>query len=131
MAKSVKKGPRAANGTDKYIGERIREARNASGLSQEDLGKTLSVSFQQVQKYEKGVNRVSVGRIQQIASATAKPVSFFLSTSDDPRTKADPNITRLLTSKEGYQLAVGWFAASPAARKCMLDTLKQFVKEGA
>ena len=130
MAKK-KSNQRSSTSADVYIGERIREARMSRRLSQSELGDALKVSFQQVQKYEKGVNRVSLTRIQQVAEATGKPVAFFIANSNESYANADPNITRLLTSREGYELAVGWFAASPAARKVMLSTLKQFVKEGA
>jgi transcriptional regulator with XRE-family HTH domain len=122
---------RSAGSGDAYTGARIREARIAGKISQDELGKALGVSFQQVQKYEKGVNRVSVGRIQQIATKLNKPVSFFLADSGDVHSKADPSITKLLTSRDGYELASAWFAASVPARKVMLETLRLFAKEGA
>jgi len=122
---------RSAGKPDIELGKRIRLRRVEQKISQAELGDKLGVSFQQVQKYEKGVNRVSLTRIQQVAQATGKPVAFFIANSNESYANADPNITRLLTSREGYELAVGWFAASPAARKVMLSTLKQFVKEGA
>jgi transcriptional regulator with XRE-family HTH domain len=59
------------------MGARIRLRRNEVGLSQEDLGKKLGVSFQQVQKYEKGTNRVGAARIEQIAKHLGVPVTFF------------------------------------------------------
>lgn len=130
MAKSVRKNIRSATSGDTFVGERIREGRIAAKMTQEDLGKALGVTFQQVQKYEKGKNRVAVTRIQQIAEKLGKPVSFFLADANNAYGKADPNILRLLTSKEGYDLARDWFAAPPAARKLMSETLRLLTKEG-
>lgn len=62
-------GPRANTPTDREIGLRIRAIRTDLGISQDDLGKALKVSFQQIQKYEKGVNRISASRIIQISHA--------------------------------------------------------------
>lgn len=69
--------PKSATETDRTIGGRIAALRVAQGLSQTDLGQAIGVSFQQVQKYEKGVNRVGAARLQQIASALDVPVTFF------------------------------------------------------
>jgi transcriptional regulator with XRE-family HTH domain len=67
--KKKKVTPRAATGVDAYIGSRMRERRNELGLSQMALGEQLGVSFQQVQKYESGVNRVRAARLCEICSA--------------------------------------------------------------
>jgi transcriptional regulator with XRE-family HTH domain len=65
-AKPKKVAPRAATAIDAYIGARMRERRLTLNMSQDQLGKELGVSFQQVQKYEKGVNRVSASRLFEI-----------------------------------------------------------------
>lgn len=65
------------NPTDIYVGQRIRFARNIEGMSQEALASILGITFQQVQKYEKGTNRVSASRLQHIANTFGVPVSFF------------------------------------------------------
>src|SRR5262249_2635808 len=59
------------------VGRRIRAQRLSKGLSQTDLGRKLGVSFQQVQKYEKGFNRVGAGRLQAIAEILEVPITFF------------------------------------------------------
>jgi transcriptional regulator with XRE-family HTH domain len=64
---------------DHEIGRRIKLRRLEIGMSQESLGQGLALTFQQVQKYEKGVNRVSSGRLQQIAKILNVPVTFFFS----------------------------------------------------
>ena len=68
-AKRKSASPRSSNAIDKFIGARMRERRQALGISQTDLGKTLGVSFQQIQKYESGRNRVSAGRLFDICKA--------------------------------------------------------------
>ena len=65
-SKAKKASPRSINAVDIYIGARIRERRLALNLSQAGLGEVLSVSFQQVQKYEGGKNRVSAARLFEI-----------------------------------------------------------------
>jgi len=75
--------PRAAGKHDLELGKRIRLRRVEIGLSQDDLGRSLGVSFQQIQKYEKGVNRVSSARISEIAKALDVPIAFFYSEKDN------------------------------------------------
>jgi transcriptional regulator with XRE-family HTH domain len=62
---------------DKYIGERIFSLRLAQGLSRQQLAQVIGVTHQQLQKYEKGTNRISVGRLVMIAKALSKDVSYF------------------------------------------------------
>ncbi|WP_425277472.1 helix-turn-helix domain-containing protein, partial [Bartonella queenslandensis] len=72
------------------IGKRIRHRRISMGLSQKELGSHLGVSFQQIQKYEKGLNRVSAGRLQEIANRLEVPITFFyadISKKEDLPTK--------------------------------------------
>jgi transcriptional regulator with XRE-family HTH domain len=70
---------RSGHPHDKAIGARVRTLRLQRGLSQSELGKALRVTFQQIQKYEKGANRISAGRLQQIADVLKVPVTFFYS----------------------------------------------------
>ncbi len=70
----VKKVP---NPTDKYVGSRVRMRRMMLGMSQEKLGDALGLTFQQVQKYEKGTNRIGASRLQHISNILQVPVSFF------------------------------------------------------
>src|SRR5512144_816471 len=70
----VKKAP---NPIDKHVGSRVRMRRMMLSMSQEKLGDALGLTFQQVQKYEKGTNRIGASRLQQIAHILQVPVSFF------------------------------------------------------
>src|SRR5881275_2230640 len=71
---SVKKAP---NHVDRHVGSRVRLRRMLLGLSQEKLGEALGLTFQQVQKYEKGTNRIGASRLQQIAQILQVPVAFL------------------------------------------------------
>ena len=70
-------GTKAPNPIDKYVGSRVRMRRIMLGMSQEKLGEALGLTFQQIQKYEKGTNRVGASRIQQISEILQVPVSFL------------------------------------------------------
>jgi transcriptional regulator with XRE-family HTH domain len=70
----TKKSP---NPIDKHVGSRVRMRRMMINMSQEKLGERLGITFQQIQKYEKGTNRIGASRLQQIAVVLGVPVSFF------------------------------------------------------
>lgn len=66
-----------ANPIDVHVGKRIRVRRTILGMSQETLADALGITFQQVQKYEKGINRVSASRLYEISQVLGAPISFF------------------------------------------------------
>jgi transcriptional regulator with XRE-family HTH domain len=68
---------KAPNPIDKHVGSRVRMRRMMLGMSQEKLGDALALTFQQVQKYEKGTNRIGASRLQQISHILQVPVAFF------------------------------------------------------
>ena len=72
---------KAPNPVDKYVGSRVRMRRIMLGMSQEKLGEALGLTFQQVQKYEKGVNRIGASRLQQICAALDCGVTDLLGSS--------------------------------------------------
>jgi transcriptional regulator with XRE-family HTH domain len=65
------------NPIDQHVGARVRMQRTLAGLSQEKLGDGLGITFQQIQKYEKGTNRIGASRLQDIARILGVPVNFF------------------------------------------------------
>jgi transcriptional regulator with XRE-family HTH domain len=77
----IKKVP---NPIDKHVGSRVRMRRMMLGMSQEKLGDALGLTFQQVQKYEKGSNRIGASRLQQISLILQVPVSFFFEGAPSP-----------------------------------------------
>src|SRR3954465_5774450 len=78
---------RRANPVDVHVGSRVRLRRMLLGMSQEKLGEHLGLTFQQVQKYEKGSNRVSASKLYQMAQVLGVPVQFFY--EDLPGSRAD------------------------------------------
>jgi transcriptional regulator with XRE-family HTH domain len=68
---------KAPNPIDRHVGSRVRMRRMLVGMSQEKLGDALGLTFQQVQKYEKGSNRIGASRLQQISTVLGVPVEFF------------------------------------------------------
>jgi transcriptional regulator with XRE-family HTH domain len=95
---------------DVQVSIRIRTARLAHGVSQQKLAEALGVTFQQVQKYEKGTNRVTVGKLHAIANALGVPMSYFFDNFDiDPSTNLPEttvqSINAALKTKEGIRVA--------------------------
>lgn len=95
------KKPRASSEADVALGTKIRVRRIEKGMSQEALASLLGVSFQQVQKYEKGVNRVSAVRLQEIANALGESADYFTGVND---TKQTTQFTALLTDAPTQRL---------------------------
>ena len=102
------------NPIDIHVGSRIRLRRTMLGMSQEKLGESLGITFQQIQKYEKGTNRVGASRLQNISSILNVPVSFFFedapgeSSSSGSSGLAEASssnyVVDFLSSSEGLQL---------------------------
>jgi transcriptional regulator with XRE-family HTH domain len=80
---------RSGDPRDAEIGRRIRALRLERGLSQTELGNLLGVTFQQIQKYEKGANRVAAGRLQRVAEALDVPITFFYAGSTTEQGNSD------------------------------------------
>lgn len=108
--------------TDKHVGSRVRMRRLMLGMSQEKLGDALGVTFQQVQKYEKGVNRISASRLQQIAHILQVPVTFFFeggpATNDKPtgqQSAPSPSyVSAFLATADGIALVKAFIALKDA-----------------
>jgi transcriptional regulator with XRE-family HTH domain len=83
------KNVKSPDQVDVQVGQRIRVQRLAIGISQTTLANALGVTFQQVQKYEQGVNRVGAGRLTKIATALRVPVTNLLGVDDNPRQGQD------------------------------------------
>jgi transcriptional regulator with XRE-family HTH domain len=75
---------KAPNPIDRHVGSRVRMRRMMLSMSQEKLGDALGLTFQQVQKYEKGTNRIGASRLQQISDILKVPVSFFFEGAPGP-----------------------------------------------
>jgi transcriptional regulator with XRE-family HTH domain len=102
------------NPIDRHVGARIRMQRIVRGMSQTKMGNAVGVTFQQVQKYEKGVNRVGASRLQQIASVLKVPPDFFF---DGASAKAVTNASMETTLTEGFISSRDGVALSKAFTK--------------
>ena len=108
------------NPTDQYVGGRVRMRRLMLEMSQEKLGHGLGLTFQQVQKYEKGTNRISASRLQNISQILQVPVSFFFEGAPTiPGTPvgkgAAPSptyVTNFLASADGLALTKAFMSIS-------------------
>ena len=99
------------NPIDKYVGSRIRMRRLMLSMSQEKLADALGLTFQQVQKYEKGTNRVGASRLQAISNALEVPVSFFFDGAPGVRGAAavgNDFTQAFLATRDGLALARLW-----------------------
>jgi len=120
------------NPVDIHVGGRIRLRRTMLGMSQEKLGDSLGITFQQIQKYEKGTNRVGASRLQNISSVLNVPISFFfedLQGVENPTGLEEPNSTTyvvdFLSSSEGLELNRSFVAISdPKVRRKIIELVK-------
>ncbi|MGH7120415.1 MAG: helix-turn-helix domain-containing protein, partial [Acetobacteraceae bacterium] len=81
-----------ASPIDAHVGSRIRLRRTLLGLSQERLGDAIGLTFQQVQKYERGINRVGASRLFDLARVLDVPISFFFDDMPEPLGSSAPNL---------------------------------------
>lgn len=122
-----------SNSVDAFVGARIRVRRQSKGLSQEKLGAATGVTFQQQQKRENGVNRVSAGTLFHIAAALQTPISFFFPEGSPAADGEDP-VTTALSTKEGADLMVAFSRlTTPEARRHVVNLVASFAQivEGA
>ncbi|SOC44667.1 transcriptional regulator with XRE-family HTH domain [Rhizobium subbaraonis] len=103
--------PKQPNPIDVQVGEKIRMRRRLLGISQETLGTALGVTFQQVQKYEKGTNRVSASRLQNVAEILGVSPSYFFSGEGEPGDRESASATEIadfVSSREGLDLNIAY-----------------------
>ncbi len=126
------------NPIDIHVGSRVRLRRTMMSMSQEKLGKALGITFQQIQKYEKGMNRIGASKMQQISSALNVPVAFFF--EDAPvqagavtgmaEASSTSYVVDFLSSSEGIQLNRAFVRiTNPAVRKKVVELVKTLAEE--
>ncbi|MGO4706637.1 helix-turn-helix domain-containing protein [Microvirga sp. 2MCAF38] len=116
------KSPSAA---DRRIGQRVRLRRTAIGLSQEKLAQALGITFQQVQKYERGTNRIGASRLQEIARTLNVPVASFY----DAEAQAEGSLTAVLDTPESLPLLQAFTTiARPDLRRQALEIVRVLAK---
>jgi transcriptional regulator with XRE-family HTH domain len=132
-------GARGPNPIDIHVGRRVRQRRKAMGVTQERLADDLGLTFQQVQKYERGANRISASKLYEIAAALQTGTAYFFEGLADPASAksgegVDPESERFvnafLMSAEGLELAELFTRlASPRLRRRIVDLVRSMVEE--
>ena len=131
---------KAPNPVDKYVGSRVRMRRIMLGMSQEKLGEALGLTFQQIQKYEKGTNRVGASRIQQISEILQVPVSFLFEggpsttlAAAGPEEGTSPTyVSDFLATSEGLALTRAFTRiADTKLRRSIVDLVEQIAAREA
>ena len=103
-----------------HVGKRIRHRRWMIGMTQQQLAEKVGIKFQQIQKYETGMNRVSASRLWDIAQAVEVPVSFFFEGLDDGHLH-DAVEGDILADKEALQLVRAYYAMPEAQRRQIFE----------
>ena len=135
--------PKRANSIDVHVGGRVRLRRMLLGMSQEKLGDSLGVTFQQVQKYEKGTNRIYASRLYQLAGILDVPITFFFeelisAPAVDPALNGfaenagngEAEIMGFLNSREGVQLNRAFTQIEdPKVRRSIIDLVRSLAND--
>ena len=113
---------------DRYVGDRVRAERIKLGWSQSDLGKAIGVTFQQIQKYERGTNRVSASMLVRTAKALGVPVADFFPPAE---MELKPSERVELKAVKGGAALTGYFMAMDGGRRSLLVQIaKEFAAQG-
>jgi transcriptional regulator with XRE-family HTH domain len=135
------KGSRRPNPIDVHVGSRVRFRRMLLGMSQERLGEKLGLTFQQIQKYEKGINRIGASRLFDLAQVLGVPVQFFYEEAPaaEPsqlvpdgfaERSADNSIVEFLRSRDGLELNKAFVRISDAkARRAIVDLVRSLAND--
>lgn len=130
------KGSRRPNPIDVHVGSRVRLQRMLRGISQEKLGEKLGLTFQQIQKYEKGVNRIGASRLFDLANVLGVPIQFFYDEAPVAESRtvaqagfaerpADAYVFEFLNTREGLELNRAFARISdPKTRRAILDLVR-------
>ena len=118
---------------DVHVGKRIRHRRWMNGTTQQQLAEKVGIKFQQIQKYETGMNRVSASRLWDIAHALGVPVSFFFE-GIEPNSAAEPQRSEMpgdiLADREALELLRSYYAIPENQRRRLFE-LARVLSEAA
>lgn len=127
-----KKNP---NPIDKHVGSRVRMRRLMLGMSQEKLADAIGLTFQQVQKYEKGTNRMGSSRLQQIANVLQVPVTFFFEGAPgqpklDGKAPSPAYVNEFLSTSDGLALTKAFMQIKdPKLRRSIVNVVEEIAGE--
>jgi len=125
------------NPIDLHVGGKVRLRRKFLGLSQESLADHIGLTFQQVQKYERGANRISASKLFEIAAILKKPVEYFFAgyseaelAEDFNESESEKSIHEFLMTPEGVELAASFpRIQSPKHRRKILELVRSLTEE--
>jgi transcriptional regulator with XRE-family HTH domain len=106
---------------DAHVGKRIRHRRWMVGMTQQQLADKVGIKFQQIQKYETGMNRVSASRLWDIAEALGVTIAFFFEGLSDDQRAAKTAETDLMADREALDLVRSYYAIPEAQRRRLFD----------
>ncbi|HEX8164373.1 MAG TPA: helix-turn-helix transcriptional regulator [Beijerinckiaceae bacterium] len=128
---------KSPNPVDRHVGSRVRMRRMLVGMSQEKLGEALGITFQQIQKYEKGTNRIGASRLHQIARVLSVPVEFFYEGAPQIGTvqgfaeaPSSGYVADFLTTSEGLELIKAFIAIKDSKIRRKLVDLARALGQG-
>ena len=117
---------------DKHVGGRLRMRRMMLDMSQEKLADAFGITFQQVQKYEKGTNRISAGRLQHAANLLQVPVQFFFQgapvgsgTQPDGSARSPAYVSEFVSSSDGLRLIKAFTRIESGVRRRIVDLVQE------
>src|SRR3954471_877976 len=115
---------------DAIVGTRVRQRRTLLGMSQEKLGEAIGLTFQQVQKYERGTNRISASRLFGLARVLEVPVSYFFDDIQDPGSEIEVARAQQQAGNRTEQEATGAGSRStdPLARRETLELVRAYYR---
>ena len=125
------------NPVDRHVGSRVRMRRMMISMSQEKLGERLGITFQQVQKYEKGTNRIGASRLHQISSILGVPIAFFYEGAPNAEGAVGatesgnpPYVSDFLATSEGLALTKAFMKVNdPKLRRRIVDLVEAMAGE--
>lgn len=110
-----------AHPVDVHVGQRVRQRRWMVGMTQRQLGDSVGIKFQQIQKYETGANRISASRMWDIAAALEVPQAFFFEGLDGQVADNGESRGDILTDKEALELVRAYYSIPEAQRRRLFD----------
>jgi transcriptional regulator with XRE-family HTH domain len=116
---------KAPNPIDKHVGSRVRMRRKMLAMSQEKLGAALRLTFQQVQKYERGTNRMGASRLQQMSDILQVPVEFFFEGAPNASAPLGSNESTFISNSDGLRLIGAFMRIDNAALRRRIVMLVQ------
>ena len=121
--------------TDLHVGAQVRQRRKALGMSQGELANAVGLTFQQIQKYERGANRISASKLHEIALYLSIPIAYFFDglplVGQDEFADAEISAADFLRTAEGQELAATFSRLSSPKRKGVMGLVRSILSDDA